>query len=137
MFLIATNLYAGDFYSSYSKPCGEEGSVSATIQLEDKKIYNFVIVIHFIKNSIDKKIYTDSFQNKFFEKVKSESKSIALNKILEIKTFQVSTINKLKFDIEAAISENITKKIKATYPNENLEIPFYITDMFLVDPKRG
>jgi len=63
-----------------------------------------------------------------------ESRGIALQKILERKDLTIGNFSELKKDIETDISKLATELKKKFLPNQDIEVVFSISDLFLLEP---
>jgi hypothetical protein len=130
----ATNALAGFGSSIYSSGYSREsGTAIAAVQIKDKKIYNLVVTVQFLRKPQDSKIYKSDEYEKLVDRLLIESRGIALQKILERKELALSDFSELKKGIETDISKLTTELKKKFLPNQDIEVVFSISDLYLLE----
>jgi hypothetical protein len=135
LFLCATNAVAGFGSSIYSSGYGREsGTAIAAVEIKDKGIYNLVVTVQFLRKPQDSKVYKSDAYEKLVDRLLVESRGIALQKILDQKELALGDFSELKKGIESDISKLATELKKKFLPNQDIEVVFSISDLFLLEP---
>lgn len=130
-FLCAGNGYAGLYSSGYNR---EGGTVIAAVQIKEKGIYNLIVNIQFLHRPQKGKIYSSDEYEKLIDRLLVESRGIALHKILENTELALGDLLELKNAIETGIEKLATQLKKKLLPDQDVEVVFAISDIYLLEP---
>ncbi|MBU0681305.1 MAG: hypothetical protein KKD73_07780 [Proteobacteria bacterium] len=130
LLLTASNSCAGLYSFSYDR----SGAVVATVEIENKGIFNLVTSIDFLRKPQDNKIFgSDEYQD-MINRVSVEARGVMLQTILEAKQIKLSELAALKGKIEKEI-ENLIDKNKGIYGVTSTPVVFSIGTFYLLELK--
>jgi hypothetical protein len=127
--LLTTNAFGGLSYSSYDS----RGSVIATVEIEGKGIYNLVLSIQFLNEPYDKREYTSDAYEELINSLSVEWRGVALKAVLEDNKYNVADLSALEVKVNAAVQDLIKTSKKKHGINNNIEVVYSITSLYIVD----
>jgi hypothetical protein len=131
LFLHAPYAFAGLYSSGYSR---DEGTVVAAVEIKEKGLYNLVATVEFLHRPQNSKIYNSNAYEKLIDRLLVESRGITLQILLDNNELSLSDFSGLKETIETDI-ENISNKLKKEFlPEQDVDVVFSVSDMFLLEP---
>ena len=132
LFLLTTsNAFAGFYSSSYDASV----AVVATVEIENKGIYNLITSIQFLRKPQDNKIFgTDEYEY-MINQLSVEARGVILQKVLEAKEIKITDFAALKSSIENEIRNLIENTKKKHGISQSTEVIFSLGNFYLLEPK--
>jgi hypothetical protein len=133
LFLLTTsNSFAG--FSSYNS-YDTSGSIVASVEIENKGIYNLITSIQFLRKPQDRKIFgTDEYEY-LINQLSVEARGVILQEILQAKTIKVTDFAALKSSIENEIRNLIANTKKKHGVSAGTEVIFSLGNFYLLETK--
>jgi bifunctional pyridoxal-dependent enzyme with beta-cystathionase and maltose regulon repressor activities len=130
MLVASTNAFGGFYSSSYDS----RGTVVASVEIEDKGIYNLVVSIQFLNKPYDKREYESDSYEELINRLSIEWRGVALKKILESNTYKVSDLKTLEASVESEVHKLIKLSKKKHGLSQGIEVIFSISSFYLIEP---
>ena len=127
----STNAFGGSFYSS---SYDSRGTVVASVEIEDKGIYNLVVSIQFLNKPYDKREYESDSYEELINRLSIEWRGVALKKILESNKYKVSDLKTLEASVESEVHKLIKLSKQKHGLSQGIEVIFSISSFYLIEP---
>ena len=130
MLVASTNAFGGFYSSSYDS----SGTVVASVEIEDKGIYNLVVSIQFLNKPYDKREYESDSYEELINRLSIEWRGVALKKILESNKYKVSDLKTLEASVESEVHKLIKLSKQKHGLSQGIEVIFSISSFYLIEP---
>lgn len=133
LFLLTTsNSFAG--FSSYNS-YDTSGSIVASVEIENKGIYNLVTSIQFLRKPQDSKMFGTDEYGYMINQLSVEARGVILQKMLDPKTLKVTDFAALKNSIEKEVRNLIENTKKKHGVAAGTEVVFSLGNFYLLETK--